>query len=138
MYKLFPSKGWEVYISLQVMHQSSLHAPNETMVTLFYEDSNLYQVPGGVVGRLGGAAAWLTPAHLATPSHAADVPFKQPARPDRQEACTRGAASDVPAAQQPLLLAAARVRRYWVDHSSSQRAPGRHCPLPAGRQSHPQ
>nr|KAF6409224.1 cation channel sperm associated auxiliary subunit gamma [Rousettus aegyptiacus] len=44
VYKLFPSKGWEVYISLQVMHQSSLHAPNETMVTLFYEDSNLYQL----------------------------------------------------------------------------------------------
>lgn len=47
VHKLFPSKGWEVYISLQVMHQSSLHAPNETMVTLFYEDSKLYQVPGG-------------------------------------------------------------------------------------------
>ncbi|XP_036732375.2 cation channel sperm-associated auxiliary subunit gamma isoform X5 [Manis pentadactyla] len=44
VHKLFPSKGWEVYISLQVMHQSSLHAPNETMVTLFYEDSKLYQL----------------------------------------------------------------------------------------------
>ncbi|XP_032342029.1 cation channel sperm-associated protein subunit gamma isoform X14 [Camelus ferus] len=42
--QLFPSKGWEVYISLQVMHQSSLYAPNETMVTLFYEDSKLYQL----------------------------------------------------------------------------------------------
>nr|XP_015104008.1 cation channel sperm-associated protein subunit gamma isoform X2 [Vicugna pacos] len=42
--QLFPSKGWEVYISLQVMHQSSLYAPNETMVTLFYEDRKLYQL----------------------------------------------------------------------------------------------
>nr|XP_008508167.1 PREDICTED: cation channel sperm-associated protein subunit gamma [Equus przewalskii] len=45
VYKLFPSEGWEVYVSLQRMHQSSLHAPNETMVTLFYEDSKLYQLP---------------------------------------------------------------------------------------------
>ncbi|KAK2500247.1 hypothetical protein MC885_017250 [Smutsia gigantea] len=44
VHKLLPSKGWEVHISLQVMHQSSLHAPNETMVTLFYEDSKLYQL----------------------------------------------------------------------------------------------
>lgn len=46
MYKLFPSHAWELYVSLQVMHQSSLYAPSETMVTLFYEDSSLYQVPG--------------------------------------------------------------------------------------------
>ncbi|XP_019521872.1 PREDICTED: cation channel sperm-associated protein subunit gamma isoform X1 [Hipposideros armiger] len=44
VYKLFPSKGWEVYISLQMMQQSSLYAPNETMVTLFYEERNLYQL----------------------------------------------------------------------------------------------
>nr|KAF6285897.1 hypothetical protein mMyoMyo1_009467 [Myotis myotis] len=44
VYKLFPSKGWNVYISLQVMQQSSLYASRETMVTLFYEDSNLYQL----------------------------------------------------------------------------------------------
>ncbi|KAF6287656.1 cation channel sperm associated auxiliary subunit gamma [Rhinolophus ferrumequinum] len=44
VYKLFPSKGWEVYISLQMMQQSSLYAPNETMVTLFYQDNNLYQL----------------------------------------------------------------------------------------------
>ncbi|EPQ11544.1 Cation channel sperm-associated protein subunit gamma [Myotis brandtii] len=44
VYKLFPSKGWNVYISLQVMQQSSLYASHETMVTLFYEDSNLYQL----------------------------------------------------------------------------------------------
>lgn len=69
MYKLFPSKGWEVYISLQVMHQSSLYAPSETMVTLFYEDSNLYQVPGGGLWGVGGAETCLTPAHLVLPSH---------------------------------------------------------------------
>ncbi|XP_033699831.1 cation channel sperm-associated auxiliary subunit gamma isoform X7 [Tursiops truncatus] len=44
VYKLFPSKGWEVHVSLQVMQQSSLYAPNETMVTLFYEDHGLYQL----------------------------------------------------------------------------------------------
>ncbi|XP_074170496.1 cation channel sperm-associated auxiliary subunit gamma [Rhinolophus sinicus] len=44
VYKLFPSKGWEVYISLQMMQQSSLYAPNETMVTLFYQEKNLYQL----------------------------------------------------------------------------------------------
>ncbi|XP_034528351.1 cation channel sperm-associated protein subunit gamma isoform X3 [Ailuropoda melanoleuca] len=44
MYKLFPSKGWEVYISLQVMQQSSLYTSSETMVTLFYEDRKLYQL----------------------------------------------------------------------------------------------
>ncbi|XP_059941504.1 cation channel sperm-associated auxiliary subunit gamma isoform X2 [Mesoplodon densirostris] len=44
VYKLFPSKGWEVHVSLQVMQQSSLYAPNETMVTLFYEDNRLYQL----------------------------------------------------------------------------------------------
>lgn len=54
MFKLFPSKGWNVYISLQVMQQSSLYASHETMVTLFYEDSNLYQVPIRGYARLGG------------------------------------------------------------------------------------
>nr|XP_060506970.1 cation channel sperm-associated auxiliary subunit gamma isoform X3 [Panthera onca] len=44
MYKLFPSRGWEVHINLQVMHQSSVYTPNETMVTLFYEDTKLYQL----------------------------------------------------------------------------------------------
>ncbi|XP_030877563.1 cation channel sperm-associated protein subunit gamma-like [Leptonychotes weddellii] len=44
MYKLFPSKAWEVYVSLQVMHQSSFYTPSETMVTLFYEDRKLYQL----------------------------------------------------------------------------------------------
>ncbi|XP_057391050.1 cation channel sperm-associated auxiliary subunit gamma isoform X1 [Balaenoptera acutorostrata] len=44
VYKLFPSRGWEVHVSLQVMQQSSLYAPSETMVTLFYEDNKLYQL----------------------------------------------------------------------------------------------
>uniref|UniRef100_A0A8D1YFX0 Cation channel sperm associated auxiliary subunit gamma n=1 Tax=Sus scrofa TaxID=9823 RepID=A0A8D1YFX0_PIG len=44
VYKLFPSKGWELYLSLQLMQQSSLYAPNETMITLFYDDSKLYQL----------------------------------------------------------------------------------------------
>ena len=30
MYQLFPSKAWEVYISLQVLQQSSRYAPNTT------------------------------------------------------------------------------------------------------------
>lgn len=67
MYKLFPSKGWGMYINLQMMHQSSLYTSNETMVTLFYEDSKLYQVRGGGHGRHRGTTGW--PAHLALPSH---------------------------------------------------------------------
>lgn len=55
VYKLFPSKSWEVYISLQMMQQSSLYAPNETMVTLFYQEKNLYQVPGGGCGETWGS-----------------------------------------------------------------------------------
>ncbi|KAM9224672.1 cation channel sperm-associated auxiliary subunit gamma [Dugong dugon] len=44
VYKLFPSEGWEVLVSLQVMHESSLYSASETMVTLFYEQSKLYQL----------------------------------------------------------------------------------------------
>uniref|UniRef100_A0A2K5DNS1 Cation channel sperm associated auxiliary subunit gamma n=1 Tax=Aotus nancymaae TaxID=37293 RepID=A0A2K5DNS1_AOTNA len=44
VYQLFPSRGWDVHISLQLMQQSSLYASNETMVTLFYEDNKLYQL----------------------------------------------------------------------------------------------
>lgn len=71
MYKLFPSKAWEAYVSLQVMHQSSFYTPSETMVTLFYEDRKLYQVPGGgsrgAVGEPQGG--WLTAAYPAPPPH---------------------------------------------------------------------
>uniref|UniRef100_A0A8D2DMP7 Cation channel sperm-associated protein subunit gamma n=1 Tax=Sciurus vulgaris TaxID=55149 RepID=A0A8D2DMP7_SCIVU len=42
--RLFPSKGWDIHVSLQVMKQSSLYASNETMVTLFYEEDKLYQL----------------------------------------------------------------------------------------------
>ncbi|XP_012512434.1 PREDICTED: cation channel sperm-associated protein subunit gamma [Propithecus coquereli] len=44
LYKLFPSRGWEVHLSLQVMQRSSLYSPSETMVTLFYEDGRLKQL----------------------------------------------------------------------------------------------
>ncbi|XP_059008788.1 cation channel sperm-associated auxiliary subunit gamma isoform X4 [Mustela lutreola] len=44
MYRLFPSKAWEVHVSLQVMQQSSFYTHIETMVTLFYEDHQLYQL----------------------------------------------------------------------------------------------
>uniref|UniRef100_A0A8C7AMI3 Cation channel sperm associated auxiliary subunit gamma n=1 Tax=Neovison vison TaxID=452646 RepID=A0A8C7AMI3_NEOVI len=44
MYRLFPSKAWEVHVSLQVMQQSSFYTRIETMVTLFYEDHQLYQL----------------------------------------------------------------------------------------------
>nr|XP_035140137.1 cation channel sperm-associated auxiliary subunit gamma isoform X13 [Callithrix jacchus] len=44
VYQLFPSRGWDVHISLQLMQQSSLYASNETMVTLFYEGNKLYQL----------------------------------------------------------------------------------------------
>lgn len=46
------------------MEQSSLYASQETMLTLFYEEDKLYQVPGRPsVGRGAGA---LTPFYLAT------------------------------------------------------------------------
>ncbi|KAF6076807.1 cation channel sperm associated auxiliary subunit gamma [Phyllostomus discolor] len=44
MYKLFPSYAWELYVSLQMMHKSSLYGRNETMITLFFEDRSLYQL----------------------------------------------------------------------------------------------
>lgn len=67
MYKLFPSRGWEVHVSLQAMHQSPAYNPNETMVTLFYEDTKLYQVPGGGSwGNMGKSqGGWLTLAYQA-------------------------------------------------------------------------
>ncbi|XP_062965956.1 cation channel sperm-associated auxiliary subunit gamma [Cynocephalus volans] len=53
VHRLFPSRGWEVHVSLQGMHQSSLYAPNETMVTLFYEDNRLYQLVYLINGQQG-------------------------------------------------------------------------------------
>ncbi|XP_037373771.1 cation channel sperm-associated auxiliary subunit gamma isoform X2 [Talpa occidentalis] len=42
LFKLFPSRGWEMYVHLQVI--SPLYARQETMVTLFYENRKLYQL----------------------------------------------------------------------------------------------
>ncbi|XP_023577323.1 cation channel sperm-associated protein subunit gamma isoform X2 [Octodon degus] len=44
VYRLFPSRGWSIHSSLQMLQQSSLYAPNETSVTFFYEDRELYQL----------------------------------------------------------------------------------------------
>uniref|UniRef100_A0A8C9P984 Cation channel sperm associated auxiliary subunit gamma n=1 Tax=Spermophilus dauricus TaxID=99837 RepID=A0A8C9P984_SPEDA len=44
LYRIFPSHGWDIHVSLQVMKQSSLYASKETMVTLFYEENKLYQL----------------------------------------------------------------------------------------------
>ncbi|KAG3255972.1 cation channel sperm associated auxiliary subunit gamma, transcript variant X1 [Ictidomys tridecemlineatus] len=44
LHRIFPSHGWDIHVSLQVMKQSSLYASKETMVTLFYEDKKLYQL----------------------------------------------------------------------------------------------
>ncbi|XP_058136160.1 cation channel sperm-associated auxiliary subunit gamma isoform X2 [Dasypus novemcinctus] len=44
VYKLIPSDGWEVHVSLQAMRQSNSYAANETMVTIFYEQDKLYQL----------------------------------------------------------------------------------------------
>lgn len=102
VYQLFPSKAWEVYINLQVLQQSSLYAPNETMVTLFYEDKKLYQVPrqGDGAGETWGScrAADTSSCGPCLPS-AAGVPDRQPAGQARQEAHACGGATDVPADQ---------------------------------------
>uniref|UniRef100_A0A8C5KYQ1 Cation channel sperm-associated protein subunit gamma n=1 Tax=Jaculus jaculus TaxID=51337 RepID=A0A8C5KYQ1_JACJA len=55
VHKLFPSKSWNTHVSLQVMQQSSLYASKEIMVTIFYENSQLYQLVyllKSAVGRL--------------------------------------------------------------------------------------
>ncbi|EHA98178.1 Cation channel sperm-associated protein subunit gamma [Heterocephalus glaber] len=44
LYRLFPSRGWSIHFSLQMLQQSSLYAANETTVTFFYEDRELYQL----------------------------------------------------------------------------------------------
>ncbi|XP_069854878.1 cation channel sperm-associated auxiliary subunit gamma-like isoform X1 [Dipodomys merriami] len=44
VYRLLPSRGWDMYVSLQNMHHSPLFAPEETMITLFYERGLLYQI----------------------------------------------------------------------------------------------
>ncbi|KAM7059963.1 cation channel sperm-associated auxiliary subunit gamma [Molossus nigricans] len=64
VYKLFPSRGWEVYFSLQVMRQPSPRASGETMVTLFYENSNLYQLVYLVINKQGQLIKRLVPVAL--------------------------------------------------------------------------
>ncbi|XP_048185926.1 cation channel sperm-associated auxiliary subunit gamma [Perognathus longimembris pacificus] len=44
VYRLLPSRGWDIYVSLQNMHHSSLFAPEETMITMFYDRGKLYQI----------------------------------------------------------------------------------------------
>ncbi|KAM6154348.1 cation channel sperm-associated auxiliary subunit gamma [Erethizon dorsatum] len=44
MYQLFPSRGWSIHSSLQMLQQSSFYATKETSVTFFYEDRELYQL----------------------------------------------------------------------------------------------
>ncbi|XP_004601109.3 cation channel sperm-associated auxiliary subunit gamma [Sorex araneus] len=44
IYRLFPSRGWEVFVSLQKMQDSTYYAQKETMLTLFYENRKLYQL----------------------------------------------------------------------------------------------
>ncbi|XP_040590399.1 cation channel sperm-associated protein subunit gamma isoform X3 [Mesocricetus auratus] len=44
VYQIIPSKGWSIYFNLQKMHQSSLFADQEFLVSLFYEDGQLYQL----------------------------------------------------------------------------------------------
>ncbi|XP_015856038.1 cation channel sperm-associated auxiliary subunit gamma isoform X1 [Peromyscus maniculatus bairdii] len=44
VYRLVPSKGWDIYFSLQKLQHSFLFADQEFLVTLFYEDGQLYQL----------------------------------------------------------------------------------------------
>ncbi|XP_035305318.1 cation channel sperm-associated protein subunit gamma isoform X6 [Cricetulus griseus] len=44
VYQIIPSKGWSIYFNLQKMHQSSLFAEQEFLVSVFYEDGQLYQL----------------------------------------------------------------------------------------------
>ncbi|XP_075392774.1 cation channel sperm-associated auxiliary subunit gamma [Tenrec ecaudatus] len=44
IYKLFPSDSWQMHFNLQKLQQSSVYTPKETMVTLFYEGRQLYQL----------------------------------------------------------------------------------------------
>lgn len=47
VYRLFPSRGWNIFFSLQRMEKSSLYADQEFLVSVFYEDGELYQVTKG-------------------------------------------------------------------------------------------
>ena len=47
VYQVVPSQGWETYHNLQKMQKSSFHSEDESLVSLFFEDGKLFQVPGG-------------------------------------------------------------------------------------------
>ncbi|XP_055450731.1 cation channel sperm-associated auxiliary subunit gamma isoform X3 [Psammomys obesus] len=44
VYRLVPSSGWNTYVFLHKMEQSSLFGDREYLVSVFYEDGQLYQV----------------------------------------------------------------------------------------------
>ncbi|XP_038195241.1 cation channel sperm-associated protein subunit gamma isoform X4 [Arvicola amphibius] len=44
VYRLVPSRGWSIFFNLQKMQQSSLYADQEFLVSVFYEDGELYQL----------------------------------------------------------------------------------------------
>lgn len=67
VYRLFPSHGWSIHSSLQMLQQSSLYAANETSVTFFYEDRELYQVPGECYRATGGRSPQGTNSTLLAP-----------------------------------------------------------------------
>lgn len=47
VYRLVPSRGWNLFFNLQKMEQSPLYADQEVLVSVFYEDGELYQVTKG-------------------------------------------------------------------------------------------
>lgn len=44
VYRLVPSRGWSIFFNLQKMQKSSLYADKEFLVSIFYEDGELYQL----------------------------------------------------------------------------------------------
>nr|XP_048295506.1 cation channel sperm-associated auxiliary subunit gamma isoform X2 [Myodes glareolus] len=44
VYRLVPSRGWNLFFNLQKMEQSPLYADQEVLVSVFYEDGELYQL----------------------------------------------------------------------------------------------
>lgn len=60
VYQMVPSHGWETYRNLQKLQNSPLYSEDESLVSLFYEDTKLFQVPWGfgrvdMGSRLGAA-----------------------------------------------------------------------------------
>ncbi|XP_006540145.1 cation channel sperm-associated protein subunit gamma 1 isoform X10 [Mus musculus] len=44
VYQVVPSQGWRTYLKLQKMQKSPLYSTNESLVSLFYQDENLFQL----------------------------------------------------------------------------------------------